>query len=164
MLNIFDVVLNYFDVIGRNLFANISCAAYYELVYEFYAMFSFNINPLRIVETRGVVCFWFLSKNFRMLILDFNIAMGFVDPDDVQANSYHTILLDIPSNFDSNVDYSTLTQPRNHLYNPKTFKDLLVHESALRYIHRLLTFSYSCRNDSSSVNQDIIFILVVYVF
>ena len=44
-----------------------------------------------------------------MSISDFNIAVGFVDLDDVQTNSYHTALLDIPSNFDANVAYSAFT-------------------------------------------------------
>lgn len=86
-----------------------------------------------------------------MSISDFNIAMGFANPDGVQTNSYHTALLDIPSNFNANDAYSFLTQSRDHLYNPKTSKDLLVYEPALRYIHLFLAFSYSGRSDSSSV-------------
>ncbi|KAK5826437.1 hypothetical protein PVK06_021356 [Gossypium arboreum] len=34
-----------------------------------------------------------------MSISDFNIVIAFTDPDDVQADSYHTALLDIPSEY-----------------------------------------------------------------
>lgn len=77
-----------------------------------------------------------------MSISDFNIATGFIDPNDVQIDSYHTILSDIPNDFNANVAYSTLTQFRNHHYNPKTSKDVLVHGPALRYIYWFLAFSY----------------------
>ncbi|KAH1082725.1 hypothetical protein J1N35_022486 [Gossypium stocksii] len=60
-------------------------------------MFGFNINALRIVETLDVVYFRLLGKDFRMSILDFNVAMGFANLDDVKTNSYHTALSDIPS-------------------------------------------------------------------
>ncbi|KAH1038789.1 hypothetical protein J1N35_040532 [Gossypium stocksii] len=100
MLNIRDAIMCYFDAIGWSSFANISCNAYYELIYEFYTTFSFNINALRTVEMQDV-CFRLLGKDFRMSISDFNISMGFVDPDNIQTDSYHTALLDIPSNFDA---------------------------------------------------------------
>ncbi|KAH1073556.1 hypothetical protein J1N35_025884 [Gossypium stocksii] len=57
--------------------------------------------------------------------------MDFANPDGVQTNSYHTTLLDIPSNSDANDAYSSLNQSRDHLYNSKTSKDLSVHEPAL---------------------------------
>ncbi|KAK5803992.1 hypothetical protein PVK06_031641 [Gossypium arboreum] len=150
MLNIHDAVTTYFDAIGWNCFANISCDAYYELIYEFYTTFSFNTTALQTVETQNIICFRLLGKDFRMSISDFNIAMGFIDPDNIQSDSYHTALLDIPSDFNAQDAYRVLTHS-NQLYNPKTTKDLLVHEPALRYIHRFLAFSFSVRNDSSSV-------------
>ncbi|KAK5839766.1 hypothetical protein PVK06_008603 [Gossypium arboreum] len=59
--------------------------------------FRCNINALRTIEMQGAICFWLLGKDFRMSIFEFNIAMGFVDPDNIQTDSYHTTLLDIPS-------------------------------------------------------------------
>ncbi|KAH1046948.1 hypothetical protein J1N35_037732, partial [Gossypium stocksii] len=72
--------------------------------------------------------------DFGLSISNFNAAMGFIDLDNIQFDSYHTALLDIPSDFNAQDAYHALNHS-NQLYNPKTTKDLLVHELALRYIH-----------------------------
>lgn len=56
-----------------------------------------------------------------MSISDFNVAMGFVDPDNIQSDSNHTALLDISSDFNAQDAYRVLTNS-NQLYNPKTTK------------------------------------------
>ncbi|KAH1084315.1 hypothetical protein J1N35_024076 [Gossypium stocksii] len=45
------------------------------------------------------------TREFCMSISDFNIAMGFVDPDNIQSDSYHTALLDVPSDFNAQNAY-----------------------------------------------------------
>ncbi|KAH1033038.1 hypothetical protein J1N35_045212 [Gossypium stocksii] len=76
-----------------------------------------------------------------MSVSDFNKVMGFVDSDDVQINPYHT-LLDIPSDFDTDATYSTLTLSIHRSYNFKTSKTLPVHKTTLTKI----------RTDTNSVD------------
>ncbi|KAK5785010.1 hypothetical protein PVK06_039551 [Gossypium arboreum] len=142
MLDIQDAVTTYFDAIGWSSFVNIACDAYYKLIYEFYTKFSFNTAALQTIETKNIIYSRLLGKDFRMSIFDFNVAMGFVDPDNIQSDSFHTALLDILNDFNAQDDYRVLTNS-NQLYNPETTKYLLVHEPALRYIHRFLAFSFS---------------------
>ncbi|KAK5775800.1 hypothetical protein PVK06_043742 [Gossypium arboreum] len=59
--------------------------------------------------------------------------MGFVDPDDVQLDLYHTALLEIPSDFDADSAYLVLTNSISQSYNSKTSKSLLVDELDLSW-------------------------------
>lgn len=118
----------YFNAIGWTSYANIGCVTFFELIYEFYAKFCSDINVFRIFETPNVIHFRLLENTFSMSILNFNIAIGFVNPDDDQIDSYHTTLLEIPSDFDADSAYSVLTHSLYHTYNSKTSKALPMHE------------------------------------
>ncbi|KAH1106372.1 hypothetical protein J1N35_010140 [Gossypium stocksii] len=77
------------------------------------------IDNRHTVETHSIICFYLLRKDFRMSISDFNVAMGFVDSDNIQSDSYHTALLDIPSNFNAQDAYCTRTARRNMVFRQR---------------------------------------------
>ncbi|KAH1030180.1 hypothetical protein J1N35_046192 [Gossypium stocksii] len=56
--------------------------------------------------------------------------MGFAGPDNVQTDSYHTALLEKPSDSNADSAYSVLTNSTSRPYNTKTSKAFLVYELA----------------------------------
>ncbi|KAK8593163.1 hypothetical protein V6N12_045248 [Hibiscus sabdariffa] len=90
----------------------------------------------------------FRSIRHRRFQVYFNFSMGFVT--DVTNQSFLTVLREILADFGANSAYGRLTNLPNAAYNAWNTKGWHIHDPALRYIHRFLTYNYSGRNDTSA--------------
>ena len=68
-------------------------------MWEFYAIFEFNILDEFSVTTLGVVRFRLMGREFTQSITEFNLALGFIDIPYSQSEEYMTSSCDYTEPF-----------------------------------------------------------------
>ncbi|KAF2294678.1 hypothetical protein GH714_014942 [Hevea brasiliensis] len=77
-----------FSGIGWLSYMSVNCPAYVELVQEFYATFTFTKPEIVNAHTPDLITFRLLGKSFSLFILEFNVALGFVDEGSFSHDVY----------------------------------------------------------------------------
>ncbi|KAL0278073.1 UNVERIFIED_CONTAM: Retrovirus-related Pol polyprotein from transposon.6, partial [Sesamum radiatum] len=125
-------------------FCSIDCPIYIELVREFYTTFEFT--PPAHLSTADAVKFRLCGRSFSLSVIDFNLALGFIDSRTASTDEYLNSACDFPDAFDAQRFYSEMVTNLpidSCLYDSGKTKDIHLREPALRYLHRFLAYTYS---------------------
>ena len=157
-LNILDDVFKYVENIGWKPFFDIFYPAYTPLCHEFYATFEFNKPEPLTLNSPGVVKFRLMKKEFSFSLTQFNIALGFITEEYSHTDEYLASTCEFSPNFHSFYAYCELSTCKT--YNPKTSKACFLRDAALKYLHRILVYTFSGRHaGSTTVNETELYFL-----
>ncbi|KAG8391683.1 hypothetical protein BUALT_Bualt01G0212800 [Buddleja alternifolia] len=147
-LNIRDEFVALVDGIGWSGYFHVKLPAFIELTREFYTTFKFNKTKDLTLTSPVVVKFRLMGKEFSYSIIQFNVALGFVDNDYVQADAYSNSCCDYLRDFCPYQIWKTISTDTT-CYHPSQSKSSYLREPVLKYIQRFLAYNYSGRKDSS---------------
>ena len=102
-----------------------------------------------------MVKFRLLGVDMSLSINEFNILLGFIDPEAVSSPEYMNSACDYGQPFARDyIDIWREWSIDKFTYNPIKSKSSYLKDLILRYIHKFLAFNFSGRKNASSVICD----------
>lgn len=116
------------------------------------------------MDTTSTICFKLKGISYECSLIDFNIAIGFLDETSAHSLHYTDALCEIPEKFKFTDAFTELTGHSNIRFILGKSKAYLIQNAALRYLHRLLAYSFSGRRDNTkAISKTELFILCCIV-
>ena len=151
-LHIASDVDRLFAAIGWQRYLTIDYPSYSELSWEVYTTFSFDKPSNLTLSTPDVVKFRLLGVDMSLSINEFNILLGFIDPEAVSSPEYMNSACDYGQPFARDyIDIWREWSVDKFTYNPSKSKSSYLKDPVLRYIHKFLAFNFSGRKDASCI-------------
>lgn len=97
---------------------------------------------MNTLHTPDIVSFRLIGQRFRMSMNEFNTTLGF----DCQNTT-----CDFPVDFDTSTIYVELCDNPPNLYSATRSKDLYLRNPCLKYLHRLLAYTFYGRKDATNI-------------
>ncbi|KAL4283662.1 hypothetical protein GQ457_16G016940 [Hibiscus cannabinus] len=131
-------------------FVTINCPTFIELTREFYTTFKFDIPENFTFDTKDIVKFRLMGKEFSQSITEFNLALGLIDTTFVTTDSYKSSTVDFVDAFCSSRVWNDMSSDNSH-YNPSSSKGATLRRPEWVYMQRFLAFSFSGRKDTADI-------------
>lgn len=141
-----------YTAIGWRPYLAVFQPAFVELTREFYSIFEFELPTRYTVETPNVIRFRLMGKEFNFSITQFNLAFGFITREYAVTREYAESACDYVEPFLSpyhDVWWDIFVDRQR--YDPSRSRSSFLEDPSVRYVQRLLAYSYSGRKDSSSI-------------
>ncbi|KAL4368664.1 hypothetical protein GQ457_05G022790 [Hibiscus cannabinus] len=131
-------------------FVTINCPTFIELTREFYTTFKFDIPENFTFDTKDIVKYKLMGKEFSQSITEFNLALGLVDTTFVTTDNYKSSTVDFVDAFCSSGVWKDMSSDNSH-YNPSSSKGATLRRPEWVYMQRFLAFSFSGRKDTANI-------------
>lgn len=134
--------------IGWKSFFEIDCPTFVELTREFYTTFEFDTPEDLSLDTPDVIRYRLMGHEFSQSITDFNLALGVISENDVQADWY----------INSRVGYGSFIgalvwkemSVDTYTYDPSQSSSTLLKKLEWQYLQRFLSFNFIARKSGSA--------------
>ncbi|XP_043817312.1 uncharacterized protein LOC122724981 [Manihot esculenta] len=141
-LRLHTQVRSLITAIGWNRFFYLHLPSFTELTQEFYTTFYFDKHAMHNLYTHDVIGFRLLGQRFRLSMHEFGVAMG----SECLGSTW-----DFPTDFNPSNAYLELCDNPPDSYLPTRSKDLYLRNPSLKYLHRLLAYTFSGRKDAPNI-------------